>query len=74
MRALPKTYANRSGQTGAGGRDGNETLLVLRAGAQELRVSYTAGAWTCNCPSGQVPLPERLAVFMNEHGFNEAMS
>jgi hypothetical protein len=54
--------------------DETQPTLVVRAGTQELMVSYTAGAWKCRDPTGTMPLPERLVEFMDEYGFNETMS
>jgi hypothetical protein len=49
--------------------DDTQPALVLQAGAQELRVSFGAGAWRCSGPAGQVPLPELLVKFMDEQRF-----
>jgi hypothetical protein len=54
--------------------DDKQPALVLQVDAQELRVSYEAGAWRCNGPTGQAAVPEGLVRFMGEHGFTDASS
>lgn len=54
--------------------DDTQPALVVQVGAQELRVSYGADAWRVSCSIGQVPFPENLVKFMEEHGFAEPRS
>lgn len=54
--------------------DDTQPALVLRVGAQELRISYRANAWTSSDSSGPTSIPEILSKFMEEHGFTESRS
>lgn len=50
--------------------DDTQPALLLQVGAEELKVSYGAGAWRCSGPTGLVPLPEMLLKFMDEHSLS----
>ncbi|WP_180129365.1 DUF262 domain-containing protein [Rhodoferax sp. BLA1] len=51
----------------------DETLpgLIVQIDAQDLRVTYGSGSWSCSNPSGQVPFPVTLVGFMDSYGFTE---
>lgn len=45
--------------------------LIVHVDALDLRVTYGSGSWSCEGPSGQVPLPVALVEFMKARGFTE---
>ncbi|MDP2075156.1 DUF262 domain-containing protein [Hydrogenophaga sp.] len=51
--------------------DETQPGLIFQIDAQDLRVAYEAGSWSCSGPSGQVPFPVELVEFMESRGFTE---
>ncbi len=51
--------------------DDTQPGLIVQIDAQDLRIAYGSGSWSCSGPSGQVPFPVALGEFMESRGFTE---
>lgn len=49
--------------------DDTQPALVLLANGEKLRVSHWTGSWSCEGATEEVPLPDGLARYIEEHGF-----
>lgn len=51
--------------------DETQPVLIVQMDAQNLRVAYGSGSWSCSDPSGRVSFPVTLVEFMESSGFTE---